>query len=189
MQRIKCCIIGDPGVGKTSFIHSYMDKSIDNIKTTMGVDFFSKSLYIKDSHVRLTIWDTAGAERYQSLMHSYLRDSQIIVIAFDVSKKEISIVKYLHMVESYKAKVVCITGIKNDLTSFSHNLTDIIEPWKRNNWNILVSKCSTRQKSSVKLVMENAIKASIEQAPAREKKTPNFTIFIKRPHKTQKCCT
>jgi GTPase SAR1 family protein len=176
-------------VGKTSFIHAYMDKSIEDVQTTMGVDFFSKSLYIQNSHVRLTIWDTAGSERYQSLMHSYLRDSHIIIIAYDVSKKETSLVKWLQLVEAYKPKVVCITGIKNDLTSFSHNLTDLIEPWKRHNWKIFVSKCSSRQKSSVKVVIENAIKQSIEQAPTRKKEAPNIAMFAKEPRESRTCCT
>mgnify|MGYP003706770019 FL=1 len=189
MKRIKCCIIGEPGVGKTSFVHSYMDKDIENIQTTMGVDFFSKSVYIKDTHIRLVIWDTAGAERYQSLTPSYLRDSQIIIIAYDISKKDISIIKWLNFVESYNPKVICITGLKNDLTSFSHNLTDIIEPWKRNNWKIITSKCTSRQKSTVKLVIENAIKEIIEKNHTREKKPEKFTIYVKRPHKTRKCCT
>ena len=56
MHRLKCCVVGDAGVGKTSLIHAFMDKSVDTVKTTVGIDFFSKSMYVQTTTVHLTLW-------------------------------------------------------------------------------------------------------------------------------------
>ena len=87
--RKKCCFVGDFGVGKTSIIFSYLSKSIEDIQTTLGIDFFSKTIRIKEQDLHLTIWDTAGSERFRSLLHSYLRDSDIIIIVYDLSKQNL----------------------------------------------------------------------------------------------------
>ena len=80
MKPVKCTVIGDFSVGKTSVIYSYLGKNINNVQTTLGIEFFTKSLKIKGEDMILTIWDTAGAERFQSLTDSYLRNSDVIII-------------------------------------------------------------------------------------------------------------
>ena len=40
--RVKCCIIGDFGVGKTSLVYAWLNRPLEEAKTTLGVDFFSK---------------------------------------------------------------------------------------------------------------------------------------------------
>ena len=53
-------------------------------KATIGIDFLSKTLYLEDRTVRLQLWDTAGQERFRSLIPSYIRDSSVAVVVFDV---------------------------------------------------------------------------------------------------------
>jgi Ras-related protein Rab-6A len=59
-------------------------------KVTIGIDFVSKNVYNTDGTVvRLQLWDTAGQERYrQALIPSYVRDSSVVVIVFDVGSKK-----------------------------------------------------------------------------------------------------
>jgi Ras-related protein Rab-6A len=54
-------------------------------KATIGIDFLSKTMYLEDRTVRLQLWDTAGQERFRSLIPSYIRDSSVAVIVFDIS--------------------------------------------------------------------------------------------------------
>jgi len=35
--------------------------------------------------IRLQLWDTAGQERFRSLIPSYIRDSSVAVIVYDVT--------------------------------------------------------------------------------------------------------
>ncbi|PNX60467.1 ras-related protein RABH1b-like, partial [Trifolium pratense] len=52
---------------------------------TIGIDFLSKTMYLEDRTVRLQLWDTAGQERFRSLIPSYIRDSSVAVIVYDVA--------------------------------------------------------------------------------------------------------
>ena len=42
-------------------------------------------MYLDDRTVRLQLWDTAGQERFRSLVPSYIRDSSVAVIVYDIS--------------------------------------------------------------------------------------------------------
>lgn len=37
--------------------------------------------------VRLQLWDTAGQERFRSLIPSYIRDSTIAVVVYDITSE------------------------------------------------------------------------------------------------------
>ena len=54
---------------------------------TIGVEFGSCIKYIKDSKIKLQIWDTAGSERYRSLIFGYYKNSNCIVIIFDITNR------------------------------------------------------------------------------------------------------
>lgn len=45
-------------------------------------------MYLEDRTVRLQLWDTAGQERFRSLIPSYIRDSNVAVIVYDVTNRE-----------------------------------------------------------------------------------------------------
>ena len=42
-------------------------------------------MYLEDRTVRLQLWDTAGQERFRSLIPSYIRDSTVAVVVYDVT--------------------------------------------------------------------------------------------------------
>jgi GTPase SAR1 family protein len=44
-------------------------------------------MYLDDRTVRLQLWDTAGQERFRSLIPSYIRDSSVAIVAFDLTNK------------------------------------------------------------------------------------------------------
>ena len=54
-------------------------------QATVGIDFFSKTMYLDDRTVRLQIWDSAGQERFRSLTPCYIRDSSVAVVVYDVA--------------------------------------------------------------------------------------------------------
>lgn len=70
------------------------DSSLTNIQTDESNDDHNK-IQTNDKEkndnkfiVRLKIWDTAGAERYMSITQSYLRESNIILLFFDISCRD-----------------------------------------------------------------------------------------------------
>lgn len=44
-------------------------------------------MYLEDRTVRLQLWDTAGQERFRSLIPSYIRDSSVAVVVYDITSQ------------------------------------------------------------------------------------------------------
>lgn len=91
-KTYKITFLGSQSVGKTSLITQYIYNNLQNAQSTIGIDFFIKNIEfpIQDStkssvNIRLKICDTAGQERFQSMISSYTRESFIACIVFDLS--------------------------------------------------------------------------------------------------------
>ncbi|CAG9813391.1 unnamed protein product [Phaedon cochleariae] len=56
-----------------------------NYQATIGIDFLSKTVYLEDKAIRLQLWDTAGQERFRTLIPSYIRDSAVAVVVYDIT--------------------------------------------------------------------------------------------------------
>ncbi|MEJ1285718.1 hypothetical protein NN561_016715 [Cricetulus griseus] len=65
--------------------HPYLACLDHTPKATIGIDFLSKTMYLEDRTVRLQLWDTAGQERFRSLIPSYIRDSTVAVVVYDIT--------------------------------------------------------------------------------------------------------
>ena len=88
LSRQKIIFCGDAGVGKTSIINSFMSQKFqDEYEPSIGVDFFSKTVRYKDRLIKLQIWDSAGQEKFRSLIPNYIRGSSLIFLIYDISKK------------------------------------------------------------------------------------------------------
>ena len=85
----KILTIGDGGVGKTSILRRYVEKKfIKHHLSTIGIDFLSKTVTIKDKEIKLKIWDTAGQERYRNITSHIYKDADGIILVFDVTSED-----------------------------------------------------------------------------------------------------
>ncbi|SCU87389.1 LAME_0D09912g1_1 [Lachancea meyersii CBS 8951] len=122
LTKYKIVFLGEQGVGKTSLITRFMyDTFDDHYQATIGIDFLSKTMYLDDKTIRLQLWDTAGQERFRSLIPSYIRDSHVAIVVYDVtSKKSFEYIdKWVEDVKAERGEenvVLCIVGNKNDLS-------------------------------------------------------------------------
>lgn len=121
---LTCChrlvFLGEQSVGKTSLITRFMYDSFDNMyQATIGIDFLSKTMYLEDRTVRLQLWDTAGQERFRSLIPSYIRDSSVAVVVYDISSKKSfeNTRKWVDDVRSERGNdvIIVLVGNKTDL--------------------------------------------------------------------------
>ncbi|BFY99749.1 hypothetical protein BsWGS_02789 [Bradybaena similaris] len=84
----KVLIIGNSGVGKTSFLFRYADNSFtDSFVSTVGIDFKVKSILRNNRKIKLQIWDTAGQERYRTITTAYYRGAMGFVLMYDVTNE------------------------------------------------------------------------------------------------------
>ena len=94
-QSFKVCIVGESGAGKTSMLNRYITGAfLSDYKPTISASFMVSHEILGDHTVTLNIWDTAGQEKYQSMMPLYLRNVDCVVLIFDVLRP--SSWDYLH---------------------------------------------------------------------------------------------
>ena len=88
-SRHKIVFVGDVAVGKTSIMNRFIEgKFSETYDPSIGVDFHAKTIFFKEEQIKLQFWDSAGQEKYKSLIPSYVRGASIIFIIYDKSSKE-----------------------------------------------------------------------------------------------------
>ncbi len=101
-QHYKLIFLGDQYVGKSSILNRfYQDKFEQDYQATIGLDFHSKNVNINGTPVRLLLYDTAGQEKFKSLIPMYIRDANIILVVYDITNKD-SFVHTEHWVNETK---------------------------------------------------------------------------------------
>ena len=87
--NIKIILIGDSSVGKTTLLYRYIDNEIpDDIGQTLTLDNKVKTIDIKGLKTKIQIWDTAGQEKFNSLTKQLFRNTDGIIILFDLTNKK-----------------------------------------------------------------------------------------------------
>ena len=83
----KVVIIGDSGVGKTAIMNRYLfDKYDPESMPTLGSSMQSRQVEVPgEGTIKLTLWDTAGQEKFKSLTRMYFQDAEAALIVYDVT--------------------------------------------------------------------------------------------------------
>ena len=120
IPKFKIIFLGDQGTGKSCILNRFVDDKFDeNYQATVGLDFQSKNVKIDNQDIHLLLYDTAGQEKFRSLIPMYTRDANIIMLVYDITRKEsfnnIPIwIKDLTNININEV-IVCIVGNKIDL--------------------------------------------------------------------------
>ena len=116
--RHKIIFVGDTGVGKTTIISRIMDSPFSDVyEPSIGIDFMSKNIKYHGQNIKLQIWDTAGQEKYKGLIPSYVRNSSVVFIVYDISNKTSfdNIPKWINFIKSIENTTLILCGNKIDL--------------------------------------------------------------------------
>lgn len=82
----KVVILGESGVGKTSLAARLTGKKTPLAHSpTVGLDFIQSTTKVDDVVVRANVWDTAGQEKFHSLLPAYCRSAQGAIFMFDLT--------------------------------------------------------------------------------------------------------
>jgi Ras-related protein Rab-6A len=120
IKRQKIILIGDVAVGKTSIINSLLGQKFnEEYEPSIGVDFFSKTLKYKGIPIKLQIWDSAGQEKFKSLIPNYIRGASLIFLVYDISNKKSfnNLNNWIEFINLYESTSIAIIGNKLDLES------------------------------------------------------------------------
>ena len=88
-------------------------------KSTIGVEFNSKTFNHEGHKIKTQIWDTAGQEKYKSMISTYYKGCKGDFIVYDITKKE-TFESIENWIRDLKSKgdpdvIMIIVGNKNDL--------------------------------------------------------------------------
>ncbi|MBA0586874.1 ras-related protein RABA2a [Gossypium raimondii] len=83
----KIVLIGDSGVGKSNLLSRFTRNEFClESKSTIGVEFATRTLQVEGRTVKAQIWDTAGQERYRAITSAYYRGALGALLVYDVTK-------------------------------------------------------------------------------------------------------
>ncbi|KAI8028230.1 Ras-related protein RABA2a [Camellia lanceoleosa] len=83
----KVVLIGDSGVGKSNLLSRFTRNEFClESKSTIGVEFATRTLQVEGRTVKAQIWDTAGQERYRAITSAYYRGALGALLVYDVTK-------------------------------------------------------------------------------------------------------
>ena len=85
----KICMMGAPGVGKTSLVWRFVDSVFsEKYLSTIGVKIDKKSVPVDDHTLNLMLWDLQGEERYQWVRLQYLKGASGYILVADGTRQD-----------------------------------------------------------------------------------------------------
>lgn len=116
----KVVLIGDSGVGKSNLLSRFTRNEFNlESKSTIGVEFATKSINVDGKVVKAQIWDTAGQERYRAITSAYYRGAVGALLVYDISKHVTfeNVERWLKELRDHAEPniVVMLVGNKSDL--------------------------------------------------------------------------
>ena len=188
-KKLKILIVGDVGVGKTSLIKRYIENKFEeNGASTIGVGSRNKILNINSIKHIITVLDTAGQERYQTITKSYFRLVEGIFIVFDLTDEDSfnSLERWIEIIkEVVEDPNIIILANKADLLDEKIEDDQIKDFSYRNQ--IKIIKTSVKENINIKEAFDDMINL-INDNPAIGRNTFIMTKDIYRNSKKQENC-
>ena len=166
-------------------------------------------MYVEDKIIVLNLWDTAGQERFKSLIPSYIKDSAVAIVCYDVTSREsfISVEKWIEDAKALREDdvLLILAGNKSDLSDRRQVSTEEGQEYA-NKMNLLFFETSAKTGANIKVLFNELAKklTGIETNPISnpeddkgnntgfklgEEKDPGAGADTKQEKKkSKKCC-
>ena len=113
-------LIGDSGVGKSNLLSRFTRNEFNlDSKSTIGVEFATRSISVDGKTIKAQIWDTAGQERYRAITSAYYRGAVGALLVYDISKHPTyeNVTRWLKELRDHADAniVIMLVGNKSDL--------------------------------------------------------------------------
>eukprot|EP00941_MAST-03F_sp_MAST-3F-sp1_P003297 g3297.t1 len=125
----KVVLIGDSGVGKSNLLSRFTRNEFNlESKSTIGVEFATKSIVAEGKKIKAQIWDTAGQERYRAITSAYYRGAVGALLVYDISKHVTfeNVERWLKELRDHADQniVILLVGNKSDMEHMRAVTTD-----------------------------------------------------------------
>lgn len=87
--QFQLAIVGDSEVGKTSLIHRFVQREeLRGATPTVGIEVKQHGLERDEREIKVAYFDTAGDEKMRAMPETYLRNSEGVMIVYDITDDE-----------------------------------------------------------------------------------------------------
>ena len=88
-NSIKVILLGEAGTRKTNLIRVCCDLPFEEFsQTSISSSFSEKKIKINETEYSLKLWDTAGQEKFRALNSIFIKESQICIFVYDVTRRD-----------------------------------------------------------------------------------------------------
>jgi small GTP-binding protein len=198
--KLKLIVIGDSGVGKTNIIKRYISNTFTiDTKSTVGVEFFTKTFKINDDILKLEIWDTAGQERYKAITSAYYRGSRGALIVYDITRIETynNVDKWLtELKEKVEGSLkLLLIGNKSDLQE-ERKISIETAKHKARQFNVPLMETSAYDSTNIKKVFETILKEmykdfkkeKVNFKKEKTNKSEGVNLEVENQNEKKGCC-
>jgi len=125
----KVVLIGDSGVGKSNLLSRFTRNEFTiESKSTIGVEFATRTIMCDGKIIKAQIWDTAGQEKYRAITSAYYRGAVGALLVYDITRASTfdHLERWLNELLDHADKniVVMLVGNKSDLRHLRAVTTD-----------------------------------------------------------------
>ena len=123
----KLVIVGDSGVGKTSFLSKFCDRYFpEEHFTTISPTFKNKIIKVQDKKINLQIWDMPGYGSLGEKIKTYIIGAHGIILMYDVTDENSfnNIRNWITQIENYLEYGVCIILVGNKSDKLDEIITE-----------------------------------------------------------------
>ncbi|MBN3296410.1 dnaJ homolog subfamily C member 27 [Amia ocellicauda] len=87
--RVKVISLGNAEVGKSCIIKRYCEKRfVPKYLATIGIDYGVTKVQVRDREIKVNIFDMAGHPFFYEVRNEFYKDSQGVILVYDVGLKE-----------------------------------------------------------------------------------------------------
>ncbi|KAJ2403211.1 Ras GTPase tem1 [Coemansia sp. RSA 2559] len=85
---LKVGMLGDAQIGKTTLMVRYVFGEYDpNIVQTLGLNYLEKSVHLRNTRIRFSVWDLGGEREFLSMLPLVCAESAVILFMFDLTQR------------------------------------------------------------------------------------------------------
>ncbi|XP_034717113.1 rho-related GTP-binding protein RhoG-like isoform X1 [Etheostoma cragini] len=187
MQRVKCVVVGDSGVGKTYLLFTYINKIFPKEYTPAFYDIYTTQVIVDNQTISLDLVDSAGREEYDHIRPLCYNQANVIIICFSIASPTSCVnvkSKWHPEVKHHCPDVpILLVGTKSDL----HDDHEILEKLREQNQTTV-----TRQQGPAMAKQIKAVKylecASINQHGLNEVFDEAVRTVLSHSITTKKLC-
>ncbi|XP_076136970.1 ras-related protein Rab-25b [Alosa pseudoharengus] len=168
----KVVLIGESGVGKSNLLSRFTKNEFNHdSRTTIGVEFSTRTVQLNGLTIKAQIWDTAGLERYRAITSAYYRGAVGALLVYDISKHLTyeSAARWLKELYDHADPhiVVMLVGNKSDLASVRSVPTEDAKSFAEKN-GLLFMETSALESTNVEVAFNNVLTEIHKKVSSRE---------------------